>query len=925
MRFRTSTNSEDLDGFPCAGCYESHTGDADDWEDVLDAIRETWASIWLFRTFEERTLLRHRSQVGGHGAARAPQLPGRRGQRRGPHGQPVRRVGARARASTSTCRSGGDAEVVHPPPGVTSDEFLYFFDAPNQPITYLSHSNLVPDGETCSRPTQIHELGNALDAIHERFSPAYGPAAGNTGWYAMDVEFKFDGAAGATPTLFRSSKPAHIRGAARLRSRGFVRGVRRHRRQREDHDFQPGSRAPARERLVREAPAGRGQVRLGRSESIRTLARDSKNIDLVPRAEFLLYVARDVQLIEEHLREALLSHDVVLADRFLYTAEVLGRFGRHLPAEYIQPVLKAAAGGLAPDLVVLVDVDPVLARARRKASKLVTKDQRPPSRKGLSGVGLTHRVRRGYLELAAESPERWVLVKNEELLETAVSQVTELIGSAVREGGRAAAGRFQAGAAARSPRASESPSRPPVLASAEAALAALLRWLEQRAETEPQVAAYVLGGLSGTAVDGLRRRLAKRVPDVVLSGLSGLADQTSWDLREELLDAHPVAVARTLGGSAALDPRAFSLRARLLPNAAAELVKSLVRLDAAPAWELREALEKSHPDAVMSSLAGLDSSRAWDMRSRWLSRHQADLRDNYELSRVAAKSVQGVPDDAAWSRTRVRAVCRPARQLELPGRPALRAQLCAAGALPATCPQARDGDPAPGHRAPRLGHAPCGGHGHQRSPRQHRRPGQSRGLGAARDLRRSVALHDRQNIGTSGGWRAWSELAQAPARDAWWQRVAAETCGVYRAWQPSLDFDRGLDVSPRSRQRVCRGCQRDPASHRAFYAHGLRHRARRLRGLSRLASADAIHVPPVLAERPVPDLDRGRWRRDGGGDRRQSCARLRPGGPRLVHPLPLRHQRPPGCRRDVRDDRHRHGLWPRPVLRWPWGPRFLSA
>ena len=60
MRFRTSTNSEDLDGFPCAGCYESHTGKIDkatgqlDWEDVLDALRETWASIWLFRTFEER-------------------------------------------------------------------------------------------------------------------------------------------------------------------------------------------------------------------------------------------------------------------------------------------------------------------------------------------------------------------------------------------------------------------------------------------------------------------------------------------------------------------------------------------------------------------------------------------------------------------------------------------------------------------------------------------------------------------------------------------------------------------------------------------------------------------------------------------------------------------------------------------------------
>ncbi len=55
MRFRTSTNSEDLDGFPCAGCYDSNTGDPTDWEDVLDAIRKTYASAWKLRTFDERT------------------------------------------------------------------------------------------------------------------------------------------------------------------------------------------------------------------------------------------------------------------------------------------------------------------------------------------------------------------------------------------------------------------------------------------------------------------------------------------------------------------------------------------------------------------------------------------------------------------------------------------------------------------------------------------------------------------------------------------------------------------------------------------------------------------------------------------------------------------------------------------------------
>jgi len=44
----------------------------------------------------------------------------------------------------------------------------------------------------------------------------------------------------------------------------------------------------------------------------------------------------------------------VLADRFLFTAEALGRYGRHLPDSWTAPVLRSAAGGIVPDLVVLV-------------------------------------------------------------------------------------------------------------------------------------------------------------------------------------------------------------------------------------------------------------------------------------------------------------------------------------------------------------------------------------------------------------------------------------------------------------------------------------------------------------------------------------------------------------------------------------------
>src|SRR5690349_13467823 len=73
------------------------------------------------------------------------------------------------------------------------------------------------------------------------------------------------------------------------------------------------------------------------TEALRDLGRDARNLHLTREAEFFLYVARDVQLIAEVMKPALAETDVVIADRFLYTAEVLGRSGRHLPESLTAP------------------------------------------------------------------------------------------------------------------------------------------------------------------------------------------------------------------------------------------------------------------------------------------------------------------------------------------------------------------------------------------------------------------------------------------------------------------------------------------------------------------------------------------------------------------------------------------------------------
>jgi hypothetical protein len=200
MRFRSSTNSEDLFGFTGAGLYDSHTYDPDNPAKPLDeAIKETWASIWTFRAFEEREY-RSIPHLGvGMAMLVHPGFPA----------EEANGVALTANIfDTSGLEPGfwinvqvGEISVVQPPPGFIADSFIYYFTQPGQPIVHLAHSNAVPPGTTVLTREQTYELGKALDAIHRYFAPAYAPGPGEMGFYAMDIEFKFDGPPGEEPTL----------------------------------------------------------------------------------------------------------------------------------------------------------------------------------------------------------------------------------------------------------------------------------------------------------------------------------------------------------------------------------------------------------------------------------------------------------------------------------------------------------------------------------------------------------------------------------------------------------------------------------------------------------------------------------------------------------------------------------------------------
>lgn len=379
---------------------------------------------------------------------------------------------------------------------------------------------------------------------------------------------------------------------------------------------------------------------------MREFGKDTRNMALRPLPEFLLYVARDAQLLAESINPALAKGGLVFADRYLYSYEVLGHYGRGLELEQVKPIIDSVAEGVWPDLVVLMDVDPHLARARRRVSKLTKRAAgirgKGGGRKGLGGVGMMHRLRRGYLRLAEREPNRWLVIDNGNTdLQMVVERVTEAIAS-LYEG--ASTARVVAGTNVNL-RAATSAEAPTV----EAAREAFYDMLAIRREKEPPVAAYFLAGLVDPEAHSWREELAEEAPHVVAYGLRALAGEGAWSLRESLRGAAPHFVAKSLAGVAVEGPRADELRRRLFDTVPLAVLESVGGADTELAWEFREKLSAREPGDVVGSLRRVAGERAWEWRDRYIEEMGGDtVYHDILLARPLIESIRGLGDERSW-------------------------------------------------------------------------------------------------------------------------------------------------------------------------------------------------------------------------------------------------------------------------------------
>lgn len=125
---------------------------------------------------------------------------------------------------------------------------------------------------------------------------------------------------------------------------------------------------------------------------------------LFPEAELLLFAASRAQLVREIIRPALDSDKVVISDRFHDSTAVYQGVARRLEPDRVGMINGFAVGGTVPDITFLLDMD------AREAFDRLQKRDRPADRMESEPLAFYEAVRQGYLKVAADAPERFVIL-----------------------------------------------------------------------------------------------------------------------------------------------------------------------------------------------------------------------------------------------------------------------------------------------------------------------------------------------------------------------------------------------------------------------------------------------------------------------------------------------------------------------------------
>ena len=159
-------------------------------------------------------------------------------------------------------------------------------------------------------------------------------------------------------------------------------------------------------KIVREP----GGTKVG--EGIRELLL-SHEYDVDALTEALLFCSQRSQLVSEIIKPEINKGTKILSDRSAYSSVAYQGVGRGLGYETIYQLNDIAVNSYWPEKVVLLDIDPTISLSRQRVADRIGSDK----------VDFFKKVREGYLRLAEEFENNFLLINAEEDLSDILQKI----------------------------------------------------------------------------------------------------------------------------------------------------------------------------------------------------------------------------------------------------------------------------------------------------------------------------------------------------------------------------------------------------------------------------------------------------------------------------------------------------------------------
>ncbi len=141
--------------------------------------------------------------------------------------------------------------------------------------------------------------------------------------------------------------------------------------------------------------------------------------------ETLLHFAARRDHVVKTVEPALARGDWVICDRFVDSTLAYQGFGHELGRAPVENLRALVLGELMPDLTLIVDL-PVatgLARAQQRAGAAATAEDRYET----MDLAFHERLRKGFHEIAAEEPQRCVLIDGDGTAEAVAGRIRKIV------------------------------------------------------------------------------------------------------------------------------------------------------------------------------------------------------------------------------------------------------------------------------------------------------------------------------------------------------------------------------------------------------------------------------------------------------------------------------------------------------------------